>query len=619
MKTITHLCLIGLITFSSVTWGSSNVLNQNISTKNSRVVNHAIPQIPPTNSHDMKGIILNSGDGYQLKNITYNNKHGEKQNIDLYFITSSDGAKNAYIEAGLPFDKRNEIMQAFVPKNNTCVKGKCASSSITKINSDTHYDVIVIDKKMAEATTLKEVNAVMRSRNINYQVPDHLNTPVAAKWGISKPKFCHNNWRNSHKKWSKSFDESINKSHRWGDISSVEVDLKVRTKGVGKVTFNYAYKKNRFCIPYAFASKKLKVRSDYKMTGTINIRGEAKKTLDGYSWDIVEPTLTSGIFNIGYIPVLYSIKLPISAGTGDLKLLAKGDLGVTKKLKIISHYEYACNNDSCAKVSSSFKDHGSVELDNIQHEEIASVKIEPWIQVAIKSEFYKGLFWVKAGVKPSLPIKLSSYYGNSCGDGDGRSGNERVKLGMIDINLRIGVIAQAKYFNEKYWEIYKKDIYIADLINPHSTALSPIIRPKVSMNHVSMPVSLRSCSQFIDQSYQDFTIHWGDGQTTDINNLRGTKTYSHRYRPSLRSFNISVQHKNGATTKRKIRTGRLSAPDNEGVFIGHDSQFNVVKPSVKPNPTIIQPSVSPKLIHIKPITSPKPKSGRWWDTLKPFK
>lgn len=516
----------------------------------------------PAKGSDVETVVLMSGTDYELKQISYTDENGAPQQSDFYFLYSSRGANEAYLYAGLPISERDEIVDEFDRTPIPCIKA--AEPCMPELQAvDDEFDVIVLDKDAASVTSLSDMNALVAKRgwqDIQQEQYDLLNIK-GVNTGDDKfeAKGCFG-WTHRSKNWSKSFNETFNKSKRFGSGNAfVDVEINATTSGNGKATLEYKYKRS-FCIPYKIRMKKLNARADYAVTGDINLHGEATHTFTGYTWNIAEPNIANGWFMIGIVPVQYDVKLPIRAGTGDLTLSASGDVGLEKVLDITGHYEYACDKNNCARVSSSFNDNGTLSMDNIQYQVMASASIEPWAEVAIKGRIYWGLIWAKVGIKPSLPIKLSGYYGNMCGNGDNLNGNETVAAGVLDIDFRAGVVAQVKYFNEQYWQIYRADIYFADLVNPYSSAFSPIIRPTVSNSSVTMPVSLRSCVKSADTGYQDFTVYWGDGSTSGISNLASSRTLNHNY-ASAGTYQISVRHSNGASTNRSVTVaGTTSVP-----------------------------------------------------------
>ncbi|MCL2914293.1 PKD domain-containing protein [Shewanella corallii] len=517
----------------------------------------------PAKGTDVQTLVLMAGEDYELKQLSYTDGRGIPQQSDFYFLYSAQGANNAYLYAGLPLSERNDIVSEFEGSSPTpCGKAQepCLPDP-QAATADDEFDVIVVDRDAANANTFSKMEALVDKRGWGGIQQEQYRSLKIEGADLGKADYAAKGcfgWNHRSKNWQKSFNETFNKSKRFGSGNAfVEVEINATTAGSGKATLDYKYK-SAFCVPYKVRMKKLNARADYSVTGDIEIHGEATHTFTGYTWNIAEPNIANGWFMIGVIPVQYDVKLPIRAGTGDLTLSASGDVGLEKMLDITGHYEYACDKNNCAKVSSSFNDNGTLRMDNIQYQLLASATIEPWAEVAIKGRIYWGLIWAKVGIKPSLPIKLSGYYGNMCGNGDGLSGNETVAAGVLDIDFRAGVVAQVKYFNERYWEIYRTDVYFADLVNPYSTAFSPIIRPSVSNHTVTLPVSLRSCIQSADQGYQDFTVYWGDGSSSSIHNLSGTRTLSHNY-SSSGTYQISVRHRNGAATNRSVNVAGVTA------------------------------------------------------------
>ena len=513
--------------------------------------------------------VINKGAGYEVKNVTYQDSEGNNRGIELIFINNAKGAINAHKEIGLPAVERDEVVENFERRKTQKITPKLNKKTIGNINGIDDFsptqgpvkspvkgldeELVVIDKEIAFATSNSEIEAILLSRGMSQQELNALANTQARGWSC---------WRDKQKEWDKTFNENIGETFGLGNGASISINTTV--EGDAKAELDYSFKKAFWCsIPYKVRLNKLAFRADYKLFGGLNIIGKVSKKIKGVTWPIAEPTLASGTFFVGFIPVVYNVTVPITAGTGDLEVEVSAEVDIDKTIDITGHYEYGCTNGHCAKVSSSIESNNSVNSSTVQLGLSASVKIEPWAKVAVAGDIYWGFLEAEVGVKPSFPVMLKGYAGNTCSDGDGLNGNENVEAGIIDIYFRLGIEASAGALwnaldtGNQYWQLYRKNLYFKDLIRPYSSAFSPVIRPSSIGTQVTMPVSLRSCmNSFLDTSRQDFIIDWGNGETTPINNLSGTKVFRHSYaQPG--TYEISVAHNNGASTKKPIS---LTAP-----------------------------------------------------------
>lgn len=497
---------------------------------------------------------LAKGKDFELKNFTYVDKRGNNQSIDLFIVGSAIGAENAYQLAGMSFTLKNKLIQEF---------------NLKKSNED--Y-IIIIDKELSEAHSKSEIETILKRRGLSSSEIKALIKQSSQKQNSYK------SYRSSSKTWRLSFDKRIDIDENWGGINpDLEVDIDTQLQGEASATLNY---KTRYFlgIPIWVKVKKLILQTNYTITGDIGIQGTGSHTAQGRVWHIAEPTIAQGLFFVFFIPISYDITLPITAGTGDLNLRVKGNIDLDSSLNIHGDYGVSCTRSSCSKDYTHYISSSDMSIsNNTSYASMASAKLEPYAKVAIKGSIYRGFLQAEAGVKSSLPIALNSYCGNTCGDGDGIHGNENVNVGIVNVDFRLGIEAKAGFWWRwqwhHYWQIYRTDLFFEDLISPYSTGFSPIIRPTSNLLRVSMPVSLRPCiASIADRSYQDFTIHWGDGAITFINNLNDTLTFNHTY-TTPGTYTISVVHTSGAKTSKKIRVSNTIGVPKINHISAHAIEF----------------------------------------------
>ncbi len=508
-------------------------------------------------------VILSSGNGYELKRVSYSKVSGGTHSADLFFIHSAQGAMEAAAKAGLPQAEASQIAQDFQ------MQAQAQAMPIDSLDPGEAFDSFdsyVIHKDISNLTTQAQADAYIQANGLQAIV----NEEMLDGGGIGDPILMSryegeldlgynpeifgsgcNGWKHRTKKFAKNVAKNIDKKERVLGSSNAYVDIDANLSANANANLDVDYKyKRRFCIPYKLRVKTLKAKASYSVKGDFDVEGYAKGTINGKTWKITEPTLFSQWFMAGPVPVHVKGTLPIHIGTGNIEIKAEGNFGLNKPIDISGSYEYHCDKSACTKKSGSQSNLSSaLSMDNIGYQALASVKLTPWVEVAFKAKVYY-IIWAKVGVKPSLPIALTGYYGNMCGNGDGLGGNETVKGGLLDVDFAIDITADSNVFSERSWQVYRTDLYFRDLLNP-STVMSPIIRPAVSDMTVSLPVSVRDCAKTADKNYMDYTVYWGDGTSNSISNLSGTRTLSHAY-ATPGSYQVEVKHKNSASTKRTV-------------------------------------------------------------------
>jgi len=524
------------------------------------------------------------GKGYEVREVTIADDEGMERVSTLYFIESPAGlfAASKSREFKLPAAAVPDLIEDFTregTKNKRMFLDKCLKKTrgflrrkdkvpnrlkgpcLKLFDSDLEkkgvpfehddFEMMVVDRDAVMISNQDEAKQYCQEKGLKCGYGQ--DSPIEA----SSAGPC-NDWHYKSKTWSKSLTKDIDVEKKFIDGGNsntfVKVTIEAEVSVAGSAQLDYKYKK-KWCVPYKFVLQKVTLEASFGVSdGDVAVAGEASRTFDGVVWDVASPTIASGVFLIGLLPVVYRFELPIRAGTGDLELRAAGEVGLDQKLELDGHYKYVCTQGSCSKVSSGFNDNGALDFENVDYEVTASVKIEPFMDVAVKADIYWNLIWAQVGLRPAFPITLTGYFGNTCGDGDGLDGNELVYAVYLELNFRAGVFFLMKWMSsENYHEIYAADLLVQDLLNP-STAFSPEIRPTVNdpLKEVTLLTSLRGCVDHVMAGYQDFTVDWDDGSSTqNIDNLASTNTLTHTY-ASAGTYTIRVQHDNNAYTERDV-------------------------------------------------------------------
>jgi len=533
---------------------------------------------------------LLKGKGYEVREVKFTDDGGTERTSTLYFIESPAGLLQAskskrfkFPPAAVPdliedFTRegknKKKYLKKCLKKTNgllkrkekapTKLKGPCKKLfEPDKKKLPLKYDdfeVVVVDRGAVMITNQDEANKYCKENGLD--CGSDSDSLYEARMGC-------NDWVEKDKTWSKSLNEDIDVEKKFTSSGNPNVWIKVVIEAEvsvsGSAKLDYKYKRNFFCLPYKFVLKKVTLEASFSVEeGDITVTGEAAQTFDGKVWDIASPTIAYGVFLIGLLPVVYRFELPIRAGTGDLIVEATGEVSLDQKLELDGQYKYVCTQGACTKVTANFNDNGAMNGDNVNYELTASVKIEPFVDVAIKADIYWNLIWAKVGLRPAFPISLTGYFGNQCGDGDDLNGNEMVYAAYLELKFRAGVFFIMKWMNdENYQEIYAADLLVQDLLNP-STAFSPEIRPTVNnpLKQVTLLTSLRDCVDHVMTKYQDFTVDWDDGSSTQqIDDLTGTQSLTHTY-ASAGTYTIQVTHDNDAYTERDITIIDPTQPPN---------------------------------------------------------
>lgn len=511
--------------------------------------------------------VVQAGDGYSLKSITYIDPNGLERTSELYFIHNVEGAVNAYLEADLPLEELIELQEEASPWTS----GGFSASVGVNTTADEEQFGWIIDKTIVNLTSEAEAQAYVDSMNLQDVVDDEeLNPEGDFQIGSDFSQgFLFGNlfkkctgWISKSKSFNTDVNESLDESKTFGNSTAsltftgeTEIDADI------KVDLGYEYKRNFFCLPYKIRYKDVRTQGTYDIDGNLGIKGTLKYTIDNQDWKVAEPKVVDTVFFAGPIPIRFLVRVPIHIGTGDIVMKAEGEVGLTKDLNINGTFHYYCNRSSCSNVSSSQNNNASDLLNNIGASVSASITLKPYVHVAAKPMLYgEWFFYAQVGVKPSFPIEVFGYYGNLCGDGDDNGANEWVNALLGTLDVEVGITGEAKLFTfyllkDKYWEVYDDSLLMVDFLNP-STSYSPLIRPVVGDNlQVTMPVSVRSCvSRFTSRYPEDYTINWGDGSTQTLNNITSTGNGSHTYsQPG--TYLVTVSSEKGATTTTSLVVG----------------------------------------------------------------
>lgn len=512
--------------------------------------------------------VVQAGDGYSLKSITYTDPNGLERTSELYFIHNVEGAVNAYLEADLPLEELIELQEEV---SDPWAGGGFSTSVGVNTTADDEQFGWIIDKTIVNLTSEAEAQAYVDSMNLQDVVDEEeLNPEGDFQIGSDFSQgFLFGNlfkkctgWISKSKSFNTDVNESLDESKTFGNSTAsltftgeTEIDADI------KVDLGYEYKRNFFCLPYKIRYKDVRTQGTYDIDGNLGIKGTLKYTIDNQDWKVAEPKVVDTVFFAGPVPIRFLVRVPIHIGTGDIVMKAEGEVGLTKDLNINGTFHYYCNRSSCSNVSSSQNNNASDLLNNIGASVSASITLKPYVHVAAKPTLYgEWFFYAQVGVKPSFPIEVFGYYGNLCGDGDDNGANEWVNALLGTLDVEVGITGEAKLFTfyllkDKYWEVYDDSLFMVDFLNP-STSYSPLIRPVVGDNlQVTMPVSVRSCvSRFTSRYPEDYTINWGDGSTQTLNNMTSTGNGSHTY-SQAGTYLVTVSSEKGATTTTSLVVG----------------------------------------------------------------
>lgn len=511
--------------------------------------------------------IVQAGDGYSLKSITYIDPDGLERTSELYFIHNVEGAVNAYLEADLPLEELIELQEEASPWTGG---GFSASVGFNTTADDEQFGWI-IDKTIVNLTSEADAQAYVDAMGLQDVVDEEELDPEGdfqTGSGFDQGFFfgglfkkCKG-WKSKSKSFNTDVNERLDESKTFGNsTASLTFTGKTDIDADIKVDLGYEYKRNFFCLPYKIRYKDVRTRGSYDIDGNLGIKGELKYTIANKDWKVAEPKVVDTVFFIGPVPVRFLVRVPIHIGTGDIVMKAQGQVGLTKDLNINGTFDYYCSRSTCSNISSSQNNNFSDLLNNIGVSVSASATLKPYVHVAAKPTLYgEWFFYAQVGVKPSFPIEVYGYYGNLCGDGDNNGSSEWVNALLGTLDVEVGITGEAKLFTfyllkNKYWKVYDDSLLMVDFLNP-STSFSPLIRPVVADNlQVTMPVSVRSCvSRFTSRYPEDYTINWGDGSTQTLNNITSTRSSSHIYsQPG--TYLVTVSSEKGATTTTSLVVG----------------------------------------------------------------
>ncbi|MBU6951075.1 PKD domain-containing protein [Hahella sp. HN01] len=493
--------------------------------------------------------VLISGDGFELKQITTTDDQGLSRNVELYYIHSSEGVENAYLYGGLPQAEKEELEQEIREDNGNWLTANRTGED--RPFADT-FDAWIIDRRGANLTSQAEAQLYMDEFGLQ---PDTDESPLGAR---SARLFGCGGWKDKSKSFDKSIDKTFSHNKRFGqDNAYIDFAGNMNVDADVRLELHYKYKR-KFCIPYKFKVRHVVAKSNYDVSGEFSLTGVAKHDFGNLNWEIAEPKLMETVFFVGPVPVLVKLKLPIEVGTGNIQVQATGKIAAVKPLRYKGDFDYTCTTHSCTKNSAHHQNLSGDLRNSLGAEISAKINLEPYLQVAAKGIVYGEWFlYAQVGAKPSFPIELFGYYGNLCGDGDNNGVRETVNAALGAVDFRFGLTAEAKVFGAyilrpQYWQIWRTGLVFFDFLKPYSTALSPELRPAYDTavpTKVNMPVSIRSCvGDIISRHPRDYTVDWGDGTRTALNNLGSQQTVSHNYTVNG-YYLVRVTQKGGAYTE----------------------------------------------------------------------
>jgi hypothetical protein len=514
--------------------------------------------------------VLKSGDGYQLKEITYLDESGQSRTVQQYYINNVDGAVNAYLGAGLPYEEVVAIQEEVDGASLGGGWGRSArKASINSLVSDASEQQFtwVIDRRGATLTSEAEAQQYIKDFNLedvvaaealvpNGDIPDKSNAKANAKMSARGFFSSCFGWRDRDRNFNKTIDENFSHDKTFG-TGVATVNFKGKLDVDANVALNLQYQYRRaFCIPYKFRFKQLNANANYEAIGDFSITGKVEKNFGSYDWKIAEPQIMDVWFAIGPIPVRVAMNLPIEVGTGNINVKVVGQVATYKAIHFKGDFNYVCTTSGCAKISSNHQNFNQSVQSTIGASLSANVTLAPYVHIAAKPYVYgEWFFYLQVGIKPSFPIDLYGYYGNLCEDGNNNGVNETVSAAIGTLAIDVGITGEAKIFGgyilrPKYWQVFYKDLLLVDFLNPGSSAFTPVLRPTINDEAMSvgLPVSIRSCvTQYASRFPVSYTVNWGDGSANQSVSVGSSQQLAHTY-PGPGTYLVIVNYKNGVDT-----------------------------------------------------------------------
>ncbi len=497
--------------------------------------------------------VINSGNGYELRRVTYIDHNGITREAELFHIQGQTGIDNAYRYGGLPLSEKME-MEAELDEwgGDWDPKTNAYSKSTQQINPE--EVTWIINAEVAALKTYQEEMDYIKRMGLE----DIVLEEQGASAKNNKFIICHRRWRYKSKSYSKSIDETLSKNHQIGGNNAyIDFEGNIDIDADIDLDLTYRYKRTRFgCIPKRVSVTDLDLKSNYEAAGSFELTGVAKHNFGDFKWEIAKPKVLDKWFMVGPVPVRIAMKVPIEIGTGDIKVRAEGQVALVKPVRFRGHFNYKCNLGSCTRDTSNHFDLNDNLTNSLGASISAKLSLAPYVHVAARPYVYGEWFlYAQVGVKPNFPIEVFGYYGNLCGDGDNDGTREWVNAGLGTLEFEVGITGEVRIFRNaifgpRYWRVWNKPLLFFDFLNPGSTAFSPELRPTVNSTtrNVSLPISIRSCvDQYTGKFPQDYRVFWGDGGYSNVNDIANAKTVSHQY-ASPGTYNIKVEYKPGVHT-----------------------------------------------------------------------
>lgn len=509
--------------------------------------------------------VLMSGDGYQLKKISYVDEKGKSRTVEQYYINDVNGALNAYLSAGLPYEEVVAIQKEVDDWGGAWGSSTSNANARTAATATPEF-TWVIDRRGATMTTDAEAQQYINDFELQNVVAEEATVPngdasttsaattnASARFSL---KLCAG-WRSGDKHFNRSIDENFSHDKTFGTgIATLNFKGKLDLDASVNLDLFYDYYRNFACIPYKFRFKQLDAKANYEAIGDFSLTGKVEKNFGNYDWKIAEPKIMDIWFAIGPVPVRVAMDLPIEVGTGSINVKVVGQVATYKAIHFKGDFVYSCTSSSCNKISSNHQDFNNSLQSSLGASLSATVSLQPYVHVAAKPYLYgEWFFYAQLGVKPSFPIELYGYYGNLCEDGDNNGTNETVAAALATLAFEVGITGESKIFGQyilrpKYEKLWYKDLLMIDFLNPGSSAFTPLLRPNVVANqlNVSLPVTTRSCvREYTNRFPVNYSVNWGDGSTNALNNVSSSQQLTHSY-ARAGTYPITVSYKNGVST-----------------------------------------------------------------------
>lgn len=448
-------------------------------------------------------------------------ERGKGWSLSMLHPTDGSAPVEAYILNGL-----NGIMNAPIPE-----------SERSSLLEDLRADEGTLDPKTGEVVKGEGVYVIHRAAMEEEASTDgkRLGRPWQDEEEPS-PYAC-NAWNDGAWNFANlSYNNTFNQQWSTGPGTfsgsvSVTVPLSANFNG----TLNYRYKRTKAvlgCFPYLFKFRSVVLAGSassnpiqMNATGTVSVGTNYSK-----KYEIMNPSLGSVSFWVGYVPVYIPFSLPVESDI-NITANASGTVSLNATAAVQGSVNVTCTDTGCSSSAGLSASFTPPNANNSTLSLNGRANLTPGLYAAVRASVYDPyVFFAQVGPRAYTPADFWGYSGNACGDADGNGTPEYVNA--ITLDLDWGVQGKFRYgsltfgTSDATFANTTGNIKFWDLLSSAggSSALRPMISGASSVTrNVSSTYNfrMRPCYPY-STAQTTYQVNWGDGSSNTVSGAANT-------------------------------------------------------------------------------------------------